>query len=207
MHFLTLFARMAVLAVLALTLVPPVTGATIPLPDQIFSFQGVCSDCEGTVTAELRLTGNYVLGNQILPEHFVSFYYGGSNLLAPYMIDNSEEFHIDGYMTGVPGTADVRIGVRYRIGPSDLSPLSEVLPVNLGYFFATCSNSDFCKDSSDGYWTTGDILRELEPADFGYAHSWGPSDAPGGEIPEPATFTLLGAGLAAFALVRRRART
>ena len=83
--------------------------ATTIAPLSTFYFSGHCSDCAGDVTARLVLQ-NYLQGTAINPAEFVSFTYGGSNLLSPYSILASETPNVSGNIPGaLPGAADFHV--------------------------------------------------------------------------------------------------
>jgi hypothetical protein len=83
------------------------TAHAVPVVDSIFDFTGTCTDCHGTVSAELTLQ-NYTLGNQIIGDNFVSFTYDGSNLLAAFTITRANIVSIQGLIPStLPGPAFV----------------------------------------------------------------------------------------------------
>ena len=71
-----------------------------------FTFSGTCSDCTGTATATLTLT-NYTQGNSILFANLVSFQYDGTNLLAPFLVNQANLLSISGIIpVALPSQAD-----------------------------------------------------------------------------------------------------
>jgi hypothetical protein len=123
-----------------------IAGAAWAAPIIVFDFTGTCTDCHGTVAAELTLQ-NYTPGNQqITGENFVSFTYDGSNLLAPFTITRAGIESIQGLMPStLPGPAFVLLGgVTTSGAPGEFS--SNVL----GFWCAGEScNGDF---GGNGIW-------------------------------------------------------
>lgn len=66
---------------------PNLANAIVPL--EVYDFKGVCSDCTGDATAQLILRF-YTPGDMITLDDFVSFTYGGSNLLPAFTINASD---------------------------------------------------------------------------------------------------------------------
>jgi len=62
-----------------------------------FTFTGVCSDCSGTATATLTVTG-FIPGQAFTLDlsNFVSFHYNGTNLRPPFDITPSDNPDVDG---------------------------------------------------------------------------------------------------------------
>lgn len=150
-----------------------------PLPST-FYFTGNCEDCAAAkqsasygVTARLVLQ-NYFLGSAINGSNFVSFSYGGSNLLAPYSILPSSLSSVTGHITfGLQGANDFHL-----------------VGVNNSYFDLLTT----------GRWDAGSILGVQKTSnDLGGSGNFGPN-----AVPEPATILLMGAALTAAGLVRRR---
>lgn len=142
-----------------------------------YRFDGNCQDCAnaaGTdtyaVTATLELAGA-VAGQPATAAQFHRFSYGGSNLLAPFVVtrlggggdlefdplDDTHSFHAD-FLAGLPGFADVD------------------LAVTLGELFA------FFNTAADGTWTVFRTLPEVAD-DFGVQGTWS-------AVPAPATLAL-----------------
>lgn len=153
-----------------------------------YRFEGNCQDCAtaaGTesfaVTATLELA-DVAEGLPATAAQFHRFSYGGSNLLAPFVVTrlgdggdlefdplaDSNSFHAD-FQAGLPGFADVDLAVTW------------------GELFA------FFNTAADGTWTVFRTLPDVAD-DFGVQGSWS-------AVPAPATLAL---ALPALGLVLRR---
>ena len=99
-----LFASLPLLA--ALVLSAPSFLHAVTIPNSVFTFSGTCTDCTGTATATLTLT-NYTQGNTVLFANLVSFQYDGTNLLAPFLINQANLLSISGIIpVALPNQAD-----------------------------------------------------------------------------------------------------
>jgi hypothetical protein len=103
-------------------------GATTPL--ETFYFTGTCADCTGDgpggeVTATLVLTGYMPTPDNpdFLPANFVSFSYGGSNLVPGFTVDDSTPGFVLGQLIGnfstLPGASTMIIAWAISPGPTD----------------------------------------------------------------------------------------
>ena len=80
------------------------------ISNQVYDFSGTCSDCTGTATAELTLTGDYTLGSTLSSSNFISFHYDGTNLVSAFTILPSDSgFFVSGFLNTVPGSDNVEI--------------------------------------------------------------------------------------------------
>ena len=101
--------------------------AVAPPPLSTFNFTGNCVDCAQfqespsyAVTARLILK-NYFQGTPIFAANFVSFSYGGSNLLSAYSILATDPLFVSGNIpSALPNAADFH--VRSSLHFFDLSP-------------------------------------------------------------------------------------
>ena len=117
---------------------------------------------------------NYVLGSPITSSNFVSFHYDGSDL--------------------VPGGFTIT-DTPYGVGGSINAPLPAAES-----FYAYGTTNTFRSDT-DGSWNLGPTGNYV--ADYGTAGTYS-ATAPTTAVPEPISLSLLAAGLAGTALVRRR---
>ncbi len=142
---------LAVLAGAALAAASTPAGATgvVIVTDETFYFTGVCSDCSGDVSATLVLQ-NYTLGDEYLPENFVSFTYGGSNLLPGFTVTPSELGVLFGTFATVPGANNTYI-----------------------VFTVPGVTIDSFTTGADGTWSTG-----TPGADYGTSGSWSNTSVP-----------------------------
>lgn len=153
----------------------------------VWRFFGNCTDCAGTafrdvapypVTATLTLQ-NYIQGQTLVNSNFVSFAYGGSNLLLPYTVPTQFAF---GNLSG-----------------NLINGGSESL-------FLTFSSGGYFDMRSNRTWSTCAAGVNC-PADYGTNGNLvfdGPST-----VPEPGTYALLAFGLGTLGVaskLKRRAR-
>jgi len=105
-----------VLAGLLLAGIAP-AHATVTNTFEYYTFTGTCTDCNNTPkpTATLELE-NYTLGDSIgytlngTTDEFVKFTYGGSNLLAGFVINSGNINEISGSIgTPLPGAENINI--------------------------------------------------------------------------------------------------
>jgi PEP-CTERM motif len=161
------FKKMMFAAVLTAMAVVPASAGTI-------TFTGTCSDCTGTVTGTLVLTDS---GSTLSTADFVSFTYGGSNLLTSYTI-NAGDFSL--FVSGsIPGTLPSTANV-------DIS--------NGSFFFQSFSGGE-----SDGFWDTGRSGNSTRPSDQGINGVYNAATTP-----EPTTWAMLGAALVGLVVFRRK---
>lgn len=99
---------MPILAVLGMLVALPASATVIV--NQVYDFSGTCSDCTGTATGELTLSG-YTLGQDITSANFVSFHYDGTDLQPSFtVLPTDSEFFVEGSLTTIPGPNDVLLG-------------------------------------------------------------------------------------------------
>jgi hypothetical protein len=178
----------ALVAIGAVAISEVPAGATPVPPNQVFNWSGACFDCSGTATGTLTLTGTYVLGTALNTTNFVSFHYNGTNLLAPFTINAGDAGLIVWGLLPValPGPANVDIYNNTNQFASGI------------YTGGTLTN--FCVATGGGFGGGTSCL----PNDFGNASTF--SVAPNAAVPEPASLALLGSGMMAFVVLRRRLR-
>jgi hypothetical protein len=161
-------------------------GATVP--DETFYFTGTCADCTGDgpggeVTATLVLMGYVPGGPDFLPGNFVSFSYGGSNLVPGFTLNASTPGFVLGQLIG------------------SFSPLPGPNFMTIAWAITSPTDpTDTFTTNTDGTWT----LSIPEAADGGTNGSWSLT-APGA-VPEPATWAMMGIGFAGLAFAGYRAR-
>jgi hypothetical protein len=164
-----------VLAATAISAAASLAQATVVSPFSTYSFAGQCTDCSGVATASLMLE-DYTPGTALDPSEFVSFTYGGSNLLSSYTLTNA--FELEGALGVAPGYYNVSI-----FGYGDQ-----------GYF-------DFTSTTT-GSWSTG----PLDVADMGGQGTWNNGSTPISAAPEPSTWLLMFAGVTGIGLMLRSAK-
>ncbi len=176
------FSKIYLLALAALTIciAPNLANAGVSLPNQSYSFSGVCSDCTGSVTANLVLVGSYTPGTDLDSSDLVSFTYGGSDLLASFTITQAT---VGGLFGNIPATLP---------GPADVFIFS-----GDGVFGSSGAN----RPDLSGDWCAGDGCG----ADQGIKGVWAAAG-----VPEPAAWAMMMVGmlgLGASMRMRRRIAT
>lgn len=148
--------------------------------DITYDFSGQCTDCSGTVSAEL-VVQNYTPGTELTDSNLVSFHYDGSNLFSAYTI-NSFAF-LSGVIPSGSGWAD---------------------------FDIQTASLFFDSFAVDGNWQTGTSGGGgggggRQGADHGTDGMWSstPTTPPPDTVPEPGTLALLSTVLVGFGLLRR----
>lgn len=152
-----------------------------------YYFSGTCTDCTGTVTAELTLSGFVDSSDVISQANFRSFSYHGSDLLNAYNVTKNgnngnlatTEFTLDTVSGNLPSSFP---------GPTDFS-----------VSFHNLNTSGYFGTSQNGNWYTCASGNCLD--DFGTKGTFSSSAA---AVPEPGTLLLVGASLGALSLTRRR---
>jgi hypothetical protein len=161
-------------------------GASRPaqatIAEEVYTFTGTCSDCTGVGTGTLILRF-YTPGTELTAENFVDFTYT-SNLFpasSPFEVnENDPGLFAGGELGSTTGSYDVEFGN------------------NKETFFSVQSDGD-----GGSNWCLGTGV-ECESFDFGPTHTWTLADNSSSPVPEPATGSLVGLGLAGLGLVRRR---
>lgn len=160
-----------------------------------FSFTGNCIDCaiaahtaSYDVTGTLVLQGeNFNLGQKVGQSYFVSFSYGGSNLLAPYTVTSAD-------VTYFFEAFDSSITLRKNMADG-----SELFFLWTHYNYTQDENGESIRHDV-GTWSTG--FNNM-PADYGNAGSF--QRAPNGNtVPEPASALLFGTALVGLWGAKRR---
>jgi hypothetical protein len=156
-----------------------------------YDFQGTCSDCSGSVTAELVLQ-NYALGANITLANLVSFTYGGSNLVTSFTsLPTDSQETISGVLPGaLPAAAVVNI--------SDST---------IGKTFSTALNGTWSVGTAETVGSTGsgnynNPIVTLD--DQGISGTWSnPSGTAPSVVPEPASLALVLPGLIGLLRLRQ----
>jgi hypothetical protein len=164
------------LGIIVAAIISIVSSGAARASSTTYYFTGLCSDCSGTVEAQLVL-GGYVPGASLSTSVFESFTYDGSNLQPAFTI-----------------TTDL-IRLLGSLGPS--------FP---GQFYVDLvgddTDSEFMEFTSgtSGAWSVAPFSI---PVDNGSRSVWGTTQQTL-SAPEPLSATLLGTGLLGLGLVRRR---
>ena len=214
-------ATLAAGVLLALGLQAPALATAI-VTNTTFNFSGNCEDCASSyeqpafgVTGSLVLS-NYTLGNAISNSNFVSFAYGGSNLVNPFGVNNFNLISVSGSMTDHTGGAG---------GPNS-GPDSFYLVFGQGalsgYWFQSIGSIDsnvgsakfqLCAPVTPGNSDTTDCRVGVSNGggdkDVGHQAVWTGPNLPipnSNDVPEPGSLALLGLGLIALAGARRKFR-
>lgn len=126
-----------IVATIAIFVAPQLANA-VPIATETYDFTGTCTDCTGTVSAQLTLT-SYTLGTALEDSNFVSFTYDGSNLLAAFTITSEELMNLTGIL-----------------GP-DLPGMFSVGVSGDDHAFVSATNGEWCAGNSCGsdYGTNG----------------------------------------------------
>lgn len=194
-------AAVAAAVVALMSLASSAHAEILPVDYVTANFSGNCIDCaaaEGTpsytVTATLVMRDVWPepYSTKVQLQNFVSFSYGGSNLLAPYVITEKDVTYFSGVWS-----AD------YSQGFSIEKNLGDGTSLFFTYSFASCPTTDSdgnCNLVFNSPWSTG-----IGPyvADYGDRGTWQVVSVDN-HVPEPATFLLLSAALASLWLYRRR---
>lgn len=185
-----------------------IAGATVmaalsvaaPAQASTWTFTGNCEDCAAAaetssylVTGELTLV-DYVEGTDLTDANFVSFMYGGSNLLEPYFVTTEfpdplvepPNYHFFASISG-----------NLTNGGSQ----SLVLTFGDGLEFTMDTNGNWftCGQNGDVYYSVPCSWQVNN--DFGNGGLLTTTNNP---VPAPAAAALFSVGVGAFGLVRRR---
>ena len=179
----------AVPVIAMLTFSIPTLNAAAINPNSTFYFTGACSDCAGTANATLVLS-NYSQGSSILLSNLVSFNYTGTNLVNPFTFTQAD---VGFFNFIISGTIPVTLpsATNFSIG---FQTLGRPTPAAVKTNGSTLGNP-FFNTASNGVWSVAGSGILL---DFGTVGGFS-----GSPTPEPASFVLVAAGIAALALRRR----
>lgn len=134
--------RPMLLAALAAAALAPGAPARAAVIDT-FDFAGICADCVGTATAQLRLA-DYAVGTPVAKSNFVSLTYAGTNLVRPFTLTAADVTTVTGALNPpFPGAQD---------------------------FIVTSDNQVF-STFSFGYWCVG-TTPDACTSDMGDDHAW-----------------------------------
>jgi hypothetical protein len=149
-------------------------GATTIVTNEVFNWSGACVDCSGTVTGTLTLTSAYVQGTTITTGT------GGTFVSFTYNGSNLlSTFTINNSPTNLSVSGNIPASLP---GPANIEISTPTVTFATGTFAGGVSN--WCAGSSCG-------------ADHGTTSTFSATH-------EPTSLALLGAGLGAFGLLRRR---
>jgi hypothetical protein len=170
---------------------------------QVFYFTANCDDCANAIDRnDYPVTGtlvlqNYTPGTNIEFENFLSFSYGGSNLVDPYTVAKGA---IPDFDKGIFNTDFATVAGKIA---STAGPYRFELVFDDGLFFQSENTGDWstCAPKDGGYYGGGSCFTlPPTPTDFGTAAVYSMA-AP---VPEPGAWAMLCAGLGLVAFMRRR---
>jgi len=196
------------------------TSAHAVIMDTVkYNITANCVDCAEasstdvyTVTAQLTLK-NYTLGQQLSSSNFVSFFYGGSNLLNPYSVtlaeqggdyifDTSNIFGLLGAISEIPGENTVFLSVPNEMNFVTLGNDGGFFGSQPSGYWFTCvgATCDLGGSGSGSFSVSGSFFSDSSSVtstnDYGNNASF--------SIPEPNVLALMLVGLSGFALTLRR---